>query len=156
MQNDIIFQIRTAANLGQAVRAVNGLSPDKVKPFTVKICEHQETRRLKQNRLAFLWYKFMGQATGHGYKHEHHVNKLIYGVPIIRADDEVNRFLSLSLDRLTYEEQILAMEYIPVTSLMKVRQFAEYLTEVDQQAADRGINLPHPDDLYWAALMKEH
>ena len=70
------------------------------------------------------------------------------------ADEDFEKFCAAALDWLTWDEQLDAMEYVPVTRLMSVKQFAEYLTAVDQLAAKQQIQLTHPDDLYWDALMQ--
>ena len=94
----------------------------------------------------------------HGWPLDHRDGedcKLRFGVPIVREDEDFNRRYTLTMSHLTYTQQLDAMAIIPVTSLMKVRPFAEYLTTVDMESAGIGIVLPRPEDLYWDALMLE-
>ena len=126
------------------------------KPYTVTIEEGNEPRRSKQNRLSLLWYREIGKQSGYGAEYERRHYKLSFGVPMLRADDaEFNQFCETALDKLPYEQQLQAMEYVPVTRLMKVKQFAEYLNEVELDAYSRGYKLSQPDDAYWEALMKD-
>ena len=124
-------------------------------PFTVTITDKKESLTAKQRRLSFLWYNFIGNASGQGMQYERNYYKLNFGVPIMLGDLDFNQFYEESLSHLSYERQLASMEFVPVTSLMKVAQGARYLTEVDQHAAERGIVLPQPEDLYMAALMKD-
>jgi len=148
------FHLKTVADAKKIAAAVSKLEPTKEKPYTIKVSIDDEARSNKQNRLSFLWYRFRGEATGHGDKFERHLCKLTYGVPIMLEDAEFNAFYVEAILPLPYEKQLAAMEFIPVTRLMKVREFAHYLDIVDQQSANEGIILPQPDDLYWEALMK--
>jgi hypothetical protein len=143
---------RDAFDLGEILKAMN---PTEKEPVRAVIGPDTETRSAKQNRLSHLWYPVMGAAY-HLDRHEMKAYcKLAYGVPIMREDKDFNAFYTTALDPLDWDQQLDAMLYVPVTSLMKVKQMAEYLTIMDREAAVRGVVLPAPDDLYWAALMKE-
>ncbi len=75
---------------------------------------------------------------------------------MLRAvDSEFNDFCMLTIDDLPYDQKMKSMEFVPVTSLMSVKMFAEYLNDVDIESADNGYVLPRKEDLYWDALMKE-
>lgn len=148
--------IRNDMERAKVMQIISKLELSADQPYAVTIKIADESRSDKQNRLAFSWYQIMGAMTGHGKEYERAYCKWTYGIPILRRDDEeFNRFYSQALQRLTYEQQLKAMEYLPVTSLMGVRQFAEYLTTVDNEAGARGIRLPRPDDSYYEALMIE-
>jgi len=123
--------------------------------WVVTIGQDDESRSLKQNRLSHMWYAYLGKETGQGRYVQRATCKWHYGVPILREDKDFEAFYSAALAPLTYEQQIDAMEFVPVTRLMTVHQFAEYLNEIDRQSAARGVVLPQPADLYWNALMKE-
>jgi len=151
-----VFILRNQANLASAMTAISKIKPGKDKVYTLKISLGDESRSNKQNRLSFLWYGLKGTLTGHGMEYERQVCKLQYGVPILRRDSkEFNDFYTTAFLCLTYEQKLVSMEFIPVTSLMSVRQFAEYLTTIDNESANAGQVLPHPEDLYWDAIMME-
>lgn len=148
------FYLRTVVDAKKTAAAVSKLEPTKEKPYTVKISIDDESRNNKQNRLSFLLYRVLGDSTGHGEGYERRNCKLTYGVPILWEDEEFHKFYSAALAPLTHEQKLEAMEFVPVTSLMSIKQFARYLDTVYMCSADRGIILPKPEDLYWEALMK--
>ena len=150
-----VFHIHSERDIGLVTESLKMMKPTESKPLLVEIGADHESRSLKQNRLAFLWYAYLGKETGNGRHLERAMCKWHYGTAIMREDKDFEAFFDAALAPLTYEQQIDAMEFVPVTSLMKVHQFAEYLNEIDQQSAAKGIVLPQPADLYWAALMKE-
>lgn len=148
------FRIRNADELRRVVTSLAKLAPTNEKPYNIRVSLDDETRSQKQNRLSFLWYRYLGKATGHGEESERRQNKLMYGVPILLLDADFNAFYAEAITPLTYEKQLVAMDYVPITRLFSTKQFAEYLTAIDQGAATVGIVLPQPDDLYYESLMK--
>ena len=153
--SSISMEIRSQSNLSAAMIELSKVVPDPDKPVVFSLAEGSQDRSTKQNRLAFMWYKIRGTFTGHGDIYERCLCKLLYGCPILSEDQEFERFWIDSLQTLTYQQQLDSMEFVPVTRLMKVKQFAEYLETIDRESAANGIVLPRPEDLYWAALMKE-
>lgn len=147
--------IRDVNGLAEAMGKLSALKPAPDNAYTLTIAQEDEGRSNKQNRLSFMWYQIRGGMTGHGKEYERNLCKLTYGVPILRLEEGFNDFWLRAMSSLNYEQQLMAMEYIPVTSLMGMKQFAEYLTDIDEASAFQGIVLPHPEDLYWDALMKE-
>ena len=123
-------------------------------PYTITISQGDESRSNKQNRLSFLWYQCLGGLTANGMVHQRRYCKLHYGVPIMRQDADFQALYDATIKPMTYEKKIQVMELLPVTSMMTVHQFAEYLTTIDQESAALGFVLPHPEDLYSDALMQ--
>jgi len=156
-----IYPLSTEAEKDRFMRAVKKIDLTKGKVYSAMIWlgdENQkpkESRSSKQNRLSFLWYRILGETTGHGIEYERHYHKLTYGIPLLREDAAFNHFYQTALGHLSYEQRLMAMEYVPVTRLMTVKQFAQYLNTVDQESANKGIVLPQPEDLYMEALMKD-
>ena len=59
--------------------------------------------------------------------------KLTIGVPILRAEDEEFRqFYDKSIRLMTYEDKLAAMSFLPVTSLMTVKQLSQFLTGMQE------------------------
>jgi len=148
------FHLKNVAHANKVAAAISKLVPTKEKPYTVKVSIDDESRSNKQNRLSFMWYRVLGDATGHGEDYERRNCKLVYGVPILLDDADFNEFYATALMPLSHELQLIAMEFVPVTSLMSTKQFAHYLDLIDMNSANNGIILPQPEDLYWEALMK--
>jgi len=71
---------------------------------------------------------------------------------LVDNDDDFAAFYMKVLQPHTFVDQMEIIRYVPVTSLMSVKQFAEYLTDVDNASASVGIALPHPEDIYYEAI----
>ncbi len=103
-------------------------------------------RSQDQNSISHCWYEQAGRElreyTALGHKS---YCKLHHGVPILRAEDESFRaFYDVAIKRLTYEEKIKAMEYVPVTSIMTFPQFQQYLLAVQADYRLRNVALEFP------------
>ncbi len=67
-------------------------------------------------------------------------NELKYrcGIPILCRDDaDFLAFCEVALKHLTHEQRIQAMEYVPVTSQLGVKQMSEYIEKVFMMYAER-------------------
>jgi len=72
--------------------------------------------------------------------------KLHHGVPILREDSaEFREVYDRAIKGLPYELKIEAMRFIPVTSIMKVRQMVSYLDAVERECIEAGLTLTDPD-----------
>lgn len=105
-------------------------------------------RSLDQNAISHIWYEQIArelrESTALGIKCE---CKLNYGVPILRAEDAGFReFYDVAIKpHLTYEQKVKAMAYLPVTSLMTVKQLSAYLVAMQAAYAKRDVALVFPD-----------
>lgn len=74
--------------------------------------------------------------------------KLNYGVPILRASDEVFRevYDNSIMHNLTYDQKLLAMDYMDVTSRMNKKQGTEFIDTVIREYSKRGISIVHPGE----------
>ena len=106
----------------------------------------EEDRSTDQNALSFALYKqIAGQLDDQSINDIRAECKLTVGVRLLRASDEgFNEFYCRGLIKLTYEEKIQAMEYVPVTSLMGKKVFSEYLDEVTRKYSQSGLSLLNP------------
>lgn len=106
-------------------------------------------RSLTQNAISHVWYEQVAQTIddddARGVKR---FCKLHFGVPILRAEDpEFRESYDGSLLRwLTYEQKLVAMDILPVTSRMTTRQLSKYMEDVQAHYAQRGIKLEFPKD----------
>jgi hypothetical protein len=97
-------------------------------------------RSINQNYVSHGWYeqvsKEEGEYTAGDVKSR---CKYHFGVPILRAEDkEYNDAYEASIGKLPlYEDRIKAMEYWPVTSLMKTKQMTRYMEQVQNHYAGR-------------------
>lgn len=116
------------------------------KPFTVEWSQGRD-RSLDQNRLQFMWAREAAEQRGDTTADEIRCEwKLYHGVPILCEDSlDFRAFCRLALGKLTGEERLKAMRFVPVTSEFKVRQMVRYLDAIERECAERGITLTQPD-----------
>lgn len=115
-------------------------------PVTVEWVQGRDRTR-DQNALQWLWATEaahqLGEPSAEDVQREW---KLRFGVPILREDSpEFRAFYDQALKPLPYELKLKAMEWTPVTSIMKVRQMVRYLDTVQRECAENGIRLTDPD-----------
>ena len=74
--------------------------------------------------------------------------KLVYGVPILRAEDEEFReFYDRAIKWMTYEQKLDAMAFVPVTSIMTVKQLSQFLAGMQEGYRGRvALEFP-PEDV---------
>lgn len=117
------------------------------KPPTVEFVDAK--RSLDQNAMAFALYKQIGgQCEDQSIVEIRRECKLLYGIPILRAEDEKFRAMydkSIKYN-LTHEEKLEAMEWFPVTRLMSKKQFTEYLDTIIREYSKQGYSLLHPSE----------
>ena len=149
------FILDSALNVSLA----NGAAQQRMREggWGLKFFKTDADRSDKQNALSFKLYEHVSivrkEDTILGVRC---FCKYKFGVPILIADDpEMMDYFKTVFEHLSYESRIKAVRHIPVTSLMKVKQFARYLDNVYKNYESEGMTMPKPDDLYFDALMKE-
>lgn len=144
--------IKTEGDRKKLISKVLDLKLDKG-PYLVTAEKFKPDRSGAQNRLSYMWYAFIGKQTGEGKDYIRNYCKFTYGCEIVSADDsEFSRFYDNLINKYDYEDCVSAMQYIQVTSLMNVKQMADYLNHIDLYAVERGCQLPQPQDLMDEAL----
>lgn len=126
------------------------------KSLLITIAEAKQERSLMQNRLSFLWYKELaGQGDMKAEEYRAHC-KLHLGVPLLRAEcDKFRQQYDAIIRPLEYAQKLSIMMLpidMPVTSLMSVSVFSEYLKQVEQYWIEKGFSLSRPEDLYYKAI----
>lgn len=116
------------------------------RPQTVSAVDGRD-RTLDQNALQWLWATEAARQLGDQTAEEVRAEwKLRHGVPILREDNaEFRAFYDRSLKGLPYDQKLKAMGFVPVTSLMKVRQMVRFLDTVQRECLTNGIVLTDPD-----------
>jgi len=115
-------------------------------PFTVEWVQGRDRSR-DQNALQWLWAQEAAQQFGDRTADEVQLEwKLRHGVPILREDSaEFRDLYDRALKPLPYELKVEAMRFIPVTSMMKVRQMVRFLDTVQRECLTNGLRLTDPD-----------
>lgn len=114
-------------------------------PMTVEITEGRH-RSVEQNKLQRLWIKEAAeQLEGHTPEELRGYCKLVFGVPILRAENEAFRERYDAVVRpLPYEAKLAIMSEpldLPVTRLMNVDQKTRYLNAIAKHFAEQGVRL---------------
>jgi hypothetical protein len=102
-----------------------------------------------QNRISHRWYSDIARQLGDRAAAEVRAEcKLLFGVPLLRAENEAFR---LSYDRtmapLPYADRLAAIQAfdLPVTRLMTVAQMTAFLDAMQRHWLPLGIRLTDPD-----------
>ena len=142
------FTIVHDAARDEAIKAINEL--DFAKPHCVSIGPKRKDRSLAQNSLYWKWLGVIADDTGHTSEELHQTYKREYLVPIFRRDRPGYKAMIKTVGKLKGERGFGAMvkEIIRLTSTTdcSVKQFTEYLNEIEKAAGENGYTLPHPED----------
>lgn len=103
-------------------------------------------RSLEQNRTQFLWAREAAEQRGDMTAEEVRCEwKLIYGVPILRAENESFRAVyDEAVKGLPYHLKLKLMRVLAVSSEMTVKQMTAYLDTIQRECAEQGIRLTNP------------
>lgn len=73
--------------------------------------------------------------------------KLHFGVPILRAeDDEFREAYDRVIRPLAYEQKLVAMDILPVTSRMTTLQLDRCMADIQEHYGPRGVALEYPKE----------
>lgn len=130
------------------VEALANMLRERKLPITVTWTQGAP-RSTAQNRLAQRWFTDIATQLGDQTHEDVRAEcKLHFGVPILRAENEVFR---LSYDRvikaLPYEEKLAAIKAfdLPVTRLMNVKQMTAFMDEMQRHWSGQGVRLTDPE-----------
>lgn len=125
----------------------------------LRICEHKKDRSAAQNSLLWKWNTVIGIELGQlkDEVHEHYKDKFL--VSIYERDDPdyaamIQALRDVWKAGMKNEAVNLRKQIVALTSTTKasVKQFAEFLTDIEHDAAALAIRLPHPKDIYFDAM----
>ena len=132
------------------VDALAAMLRDRKLPITVTWTQGAP-RSASQNRLAQRWFTDIAIQLGDQTHEDVRAEcKLVFGVPILRAENEAFR---LSYDRviksLPYEAKLDAIKAfdLPVTRLMTVKQMTEFMDSMQRHWLPLGVRLTDPEAL---------
>jgi len=107
-----------------------------------------KARSLNLNDISHVWYEQMAMEDRQNDVVGHKCYcKLHHGVPILRAEDsDFRETYDAAIKGLTYEQKLVTMKLLPVTSLMTSAQFLKYLEAIQADYAGRNMVLCFPDE----------
>lgn len=144
-------------DLIRATRTLEELPFDPVHSVTIK--EHKETRSAAQNRLLWSWNTQYANHLGEDKETIHNRMKEKHAIPIFIRDSEeyaamVEAVKNVRRQGMSTDADQLRKWIVEHTSTtdFDTKQMAEYLTEVERDAAEKGCPLSHPEDLYYRSM----
>ncbi len=145
------MKIYNDATRAECVDKINRLKLDE--PWCIDAYPFTKSRSTAQNSLLYAFLTSIGKQSGEGMQAERNKYKFTIGCNILLADGnnpDFDEFYGKLINNYTYEECVNAMQFISVSSMMKVAQMADYITEIERDAFNRGFHLARPDDYAYA------
>lgn len=106
-------------------------------------------RSLDQNAISHAWYEQVARELreddARGVKR---FCKLHFGIGILRAEDEEFResYDAVIKHHLSYEQKLVAMDMLPVTSRMTTKQISQYMQDMQDHYRMKGVCLEFPPE----------
>lgn len=135
-------------------RVVSYLEAQPLEPLLeISVTLHHKDRSLLQNSLYWIWITIVSDEWGWTKDHVHEHFKKKHLVRIYERD-EPGYAAMIQAVRLIYtkgmkqEAMSMGKEIVRMTSTTSatVKQFTEYLNDIEKDMISRGFSLPHPDD----------
>jgi len=104
-------------------------------------------RSLDQNAISHAWYNEIAVQIADTPENVKCECKLRFGVPILRAEDPdfCEMYDTAIKNHLNYEQKLVAMRYLPVTSNMTKPQLSRYLEHIQMSYAQQGVIVEFPN-----------
>ena len=141
------FVIRDEKTRQTAARFVGSIASDQ--PLQVDIKPFKKNRSVAQNALYWQWVTIIGGEIGMTKEEQHKQLKEMYLLPILERDDpDVERMAQI----MKAQDNVGRLAAVLSTTHLNVKQFTEYLQDVESFASELGIMLPAPADQYYEAM----
>lgn len=130
----------------------------------VIVQEKKKDRSIEQNSLLWVWITIIADEMGLTKEDVHNDLKRRLLVPIFERDEPAFAEMMQSIRKVytvghKVEAQKMFDHIVRMTSTTgaTVKQFTEYLKDIEKDMTGKGIVLPHPEDRYYSAMgMKEY
>lgn len=151
------FVIRGPEFKKAAIEFISAMPLDPTPEIVVR--DHEEIRTLAQNSLYWLWNTVVAGELGETKGEIHRRYKKKFLVHIFERDDPeyakmIESVRAVHRAGMKGEAKSLSDNIVRLTSTRdaKVKQFTEYLNDIEKDAMEMGIILPHPEDRYNLAM----
>ena len=123
------------------------LKLDKSKPYRITVQEWQK-RSIPANRVYQSWIPAISNELGLTIPEATRYIKLAFGLPILLADDYMGGIIgdglrSKGFFKLSYEEQVLEMERLPVTRLFDTKMHNKLRDDLQNYFGSMGLILEY-------------
>ena len=127
---------------------------DLNKPWKMTAEVFKPKRSVAMNSLLYAWLSEIAKTTGEGVEHTRGYLKWEFGVPILLARGEVefDNLINAIVDKMQYEQiiDLFGTDRIAISSAMKVPEFLDYLTAIQEYCYKRQIPLARNSDYDYA------
>ena len=144
------MNITTEAKRKKIIKEIESLTLNE---YQITIEPIKEDRSRAQNRLSHMHYAQIGKHMGEDTDEVKTRCKLQYGIPILQAgnQDFCDKWFSLTMFN-NHSQNLIVASMIPVTSILTIKQMAQYITAYMREHESNGIALSHPSDLFNLAM----
>ncbi len=131
------------------------LSQPKEPTLEVIVRDHKKDRSLAQNSLMWMWITVVSNELGWTKNDVHEHFKKCHLVKIYERDNDgysamINAVRRVYSGGAKGDATAMFEHIVKLTSTTSatVKQFTEYLNDIEKDMTGKGIILPHPEDLY--------
>lgn len=122
--------------------------------------EHHKDRSSAQNNLYWVWNSQISGYTGESKDEVHRRLKKKHLIPIYMEDPDSGMAETVMAVRAVHAQgmkdtaKVLEEKIVDLVSTTDatVKQFTEYLEEIEKEATSQGIYLSHPEDIWHEAM----
>lgn len=145
-----IFNINSASARHFAIEAVQSIALDEGLSVYIQPT-NSISRSAAQKRLSHVWFRYIAGETGMTEKEVWALAKWDYGFPILMEHGKPaisNSYTQLYdlLSPLDYEQRMLLLLEIPITTVMNMTQMSMFLESIETEYISKGIPLPKMSD----------
>ena len=141
--------VRNETDRAEVISKIEGIDLEK-QPWDIKAEPHSKSRSTAQNGLLNAWYRDIAKYTGDGFAYTRGFFKWEEGVPILlsRGETSFDNLINAMVGSMTYEQivELMGTDKIQISSVMKVGEFTDYLTAIEQHCWNQHIPLAQTDD----------
>lgn len=142
----------------RAVTIIAALPADGSQEIVVR--EYKDKRSEAQRGLYWIWITHIAGETGEPKIDVHRRMKKTHLIPIYMADPDSGMAETVATIREVHAQgmkkqaKLLADKVVDLVSTndADVKQFTEYLNEIERESISRGIYLVHPEDIWREAM----
>ena len=140
------------------LQVVENIEAISEKIHYIEINEYSKNRTVAQNKLYWKWLTAISEHTGHTKDEMHEIYKERFLVKIFERDNTEYAEMIQTLRKLYKEhpeDSIMLFKHVTrltSTTQANVKQFTEYLRDIEQDCFSNQIPLPMPDDEYKLAM----
>jgi hypothetical protein len=155
-----LFILRSHAVVTELVTYILKLEMEPLKE--VRISDYTADRNLAQNAVMWMFFTDIAKHNGTDKRYEYNYYKDKFLVPIYERDDKqyaamIQTLRNLYKDGHQQDAMFLKEQIVDLTSTSRanVKQFTEFLKDIEHDAGSKQIPMRHPDDYDLAMGIKQ-